>query len=63
MKKQNEILKNGGTIELPKQEPRDNMDKKLIVHLVPHTHDDAGWLKTLDEYFTGTNLDGARVSV
>ena len=23
------------------------------VHLIPHTHDDVGWLKTPDEYFVG----------
>ena len=28
---------------------------KLQVHLVPHTHDDVGWLKTVDEYFYGSN--------
>ena len=30
-------------------------DDVLQVHLVPHTHDDVGWLKTVDEYFYGAN--------
>lgn len=25
------------------------------VHLVPHSHCDVGWLKTVDQYFEGTN--------
>ena len=25
----------------------------LTVHLVCHTHDDVGWLKTVDQYFYG----------
>jgi alpha-mannosidase len=31
------------------------LDEQLYVHLVPHTHDDVGWLKNVDEYFTGTS--------
>ena len=31
-------------------------DNLLTIHLVPHSHDDVGWLKTLDEYFYGENM-------
>lgn len=35
----------------------------LNVHVVPHTHDDVGWLKTVDEYFYGLNTSIVDVCV
>ncbi|XP_065891997.1 lysosomal alpha-mannosidase-like [Dysidea avara] len=29
--------------------------ERLNVHLIPHTHDDVGWLKTVDQYYYGAN--------
>ncbi|KAJ0974238.1 hypothetical protein J5N97_016203 [Dioscorea zingiberensis] len=37
---------------------------KLNVHLVSHSHDDVGWLKTVDQYYVGSNnsIQGACVN-
>jgi len=37
---------------LPPKEPE---LPQLNVHIIAHTHDDVGWLKTVDEYFYGAN--------
>ena len=37
--------------------------EKLTIHLVPHTHDDIGWLKTIDEYYSGTDMSIAIANV
>lgn len=34
---------------------RENQDEQLYVHLIAHTHDDVGWLKTVDQYYSGSD--------
>ncbi|KAI3989446.1 hypothetical protein MKX01_022721, partial [Papaver californicum] len=31
------------------------VERKLNVHLVPRSHDDVGWLITIDQYNVGSN--------
>jgi hypothetical protein len=37
--------------------------KKIHVHIVPHSHDDMGWLKNIDEYYYGMKSTIQRAGV
>jgi len=56
-------FKKGKKREIPPIRSRPNPETKLTVHMVAHSHDDVGWRKTYNDYFTGLmpDITGANV--
>lgn len=57
----NKVADHGQYYE-PQYDPLSNLDEEsrdemITVHVCPHSHDDVGWLKTVDEYFDGSRKD------
>jgi hypothetical protein len=44
-------------------EPEDPNWGTTTVHIIAHSHDDVGWLKTLDQYFWGIHDSTQRANV
>lgn len=34
-----------------------NADEKITIRMIPHSHDDIGWLKTIDQYYIDSEKD------
>ena len=63
LKEQAAVIAHGGKVKKPDQNSREHPEKPLVVHLVPHSHTDLGWVKTVDEYYSGSNMGQQHASV
>ena len=48
---------------LPHEGKKEQGIPTINVHLIPHSHQDCGWLKTVDQYFYGLNSSIYNVGV
>jgi hypothetical protein len=53
---ESELLHHGNAHNLTLESRQDKSDKHLTVHLIPFSRTDLNFVKTLDEYYSGTNM-------
>jgi hypothetical protein len=60
---ESEFLHHGNSHNLQLSTRQDKSDRHLTIHLIPFSRTDLNFVKTMDEYYSGTNMGQHHASV